>query len=305
MPEDPDLQETRLAGDVPPHPASTPSEARFAVGDLLSGRFRIIRFIARGGMGELYEADDLELHERVALKTMRPETAADEDANRRFRREVHLARQVTHPNICRIFDLFQHQPPGGEPAVVFVTMELVAGETLSGRLSREGRISPEAALPLVAQMAAALAAAHQMGIVHRDFKSSNVMLLNSKSPAEPPRVVITDFGIAYRAGDATAFATRSAGMELLGTPDFMAPEQLQGGEVTAATDIYALGIVMHEMVTGQRPFVADTPFASAYRRLHEPPPSARAVAPELPLAWDSTITRCLARNPHDRFADIR
>ena len=209
-------------------------------------------------MGELYEADDLELRERVALKAMRHETAADEDANRRFRREVHLARQVTHPNICRIFDLFQHQPPGDEPSVVFVTMELLAGETLSERLRRDGRLSPEVALPLVTQMCAALAAAHQAGIVHRDFKSSNVMLLASKSPGTPPRVVVTDFGIAYRAGDATAFATGPAGMEVFGTPDFMAPEQIQGGEITAATDIYALGIVMHEMVTG----------AAAVRRRH-------------------------------------
>lgn len=115
MSEDPDLQETRLFGDAPSAPGTLPGGATCAIGDLLAGRFRIVRFIARGGMGELYEAEDLELRERVALKAMRPEIAADQEANRRFRREVQLARQVTHPNICRIFDLFQHQPPGGGP----------------------------------------------------------------------------------------------------------------------------------------------------------------------------------------------
>jgi serine/threonine protein kinase len=306
MPLHPDFEETRLFGDAPGAPGSAPAGSTCAIGDLLAGRFRIIRFIARGGMGELYEAEDLELRERVALKAMRPEIAADEDANRRFRREVQLARQVTHPNICRIFDLFQHQPPGPRPPVVFVTMELLEGDTLAERLQREGKFTVDAAQPLVAQMAAALDSAHRLGIVHRDFKSSNVMLLDPHAPGAPPRVVVTDFGIAYRVGEISpASVAASTAVEILGTPDYMAPEQLDGHEVTASTDIYALGVVMYEMVTGTRPFAAASPTAAGLRAIRETPPSPRDRVPDLPLAWEMTILRCLSRRPEDRFSDVQ
>ena len=176
-------------------------------------------------MGELYEAEDLELGERIAVKTIRPEIAGDDRVNQRFRREVQLARKVTHPHICRIFDLFQHVPPPGAPEgsrpAVFVTMELLKGETLAERLKREGRMTVEQALPIVAQMAAALSAAHEAGIVHRDFKSNNVMLLGEPGAAAPPRVVVTDFGLAHKLGNPEGTVTHSG--ELLGTPDYMAP----------------------------------------------------------------------------------
>lgn len=152
-----DDRETRLSSA----PAFT-----FRSGEVILDRFRVIRFIARGGMGEVYEADDLELGERVALKAIRPEIAADTRVNQRFRREVQLARKVTHPNICRIFDLFQCPPPwpgrDAEP-IVFVTMELLEGETLAQRLRRDGRMTVAEAEPLVAQMVAALSAAHDAG----------------------------------------------------------------------------------------------------------------------------------------------
>jgi tetratricopeptide (TPR) repeat protein/tRNA A-37 threonylcarbamoyl transferase component Bud32 len=277
-------------------------------GDLLCDRFRIIEFIARGGMGELYEAQDEALGERVALKTIRPEIASDERTQQRFRREVQLARKVTHPNICRIFDLFHHAPSSprsGLPPVSFVTMELLRGETLSQRLKREGRLSPEQALPLVDQMASALSAAHAAGIVHRDFKSNNVMLVDG-GPGGSVRAVVTDFGLAFRISDASVAgaATISAAGELIGTPDYMAPEQLEGSEVTPATDIYALGIVIYEMVTGERPFTADTPVASALRRLSGPPvkpPSS--IVPGLSGAWDRAVMRCLSRYPESRFSE--
>ncbi len=278
-------------------------------GDLLCNRFRVLRFIARGGMGELYEAEDLTLGERVALKTIRFDIAKDERTTQRFRREVQLARKVTHANICRIFDLFEHVPAAnGEPgqsACAFVTMELLRGETLSERLSRKGTFTIAEALPVVKQMASALASAHAAGIVHRDFKCNNVMLIEG-SGSQPMRVVVTDFGLAHRMdeyGSGDRGAITGAG-DLVGTPDYMAPEQVEGKPVTPSTDVYALGIVLYEMLTGRRPFRAETPFASALLRITGPPPTTpRKLNPDVPDAWDRAIMRCLARRPEDRLPD--
>src|SRR5688572_7921529 len=275
----------------------------FSPDDLLCGRFQVVRFIARGGMGELYEARDLELKEQVAVKTIRADIAANERVSQRFRREVQLARRVTHPNICRIFDLFQHQPGTGGAAVDFITMELLEGETLADRLKRAGRLTADEALPIVTQLASALAAAHAAGVVHRDLKTSNVMLLGANQAA--PRAVITDFGIAHRlATSSVGGSTTGVLGEVLGTPDYMAPEQIEGAPTTPATDVYSFGIVMYEMLTGVRPLVEETPLATALRRVSGPPPrSPREIVPDIPAAWDAVIMRCLARQPDQRFPD--
>ena len=213
-----------------------------------------------------------------AIKTIREDIAADERVNQRFRREVQLARKITHPNICRIFDLFQHQfsgPREGTPPVLFVTMELLIGETLAQRLKREGPMTVEQARPIVAQMAAALSAAHAADIVHRDFKSSNVVLLRPTRAWDPPRAVVTDFGLAYSVSDSTRGVTLSGSGDLLGTPDYMAPEQVEGAAVTPATDVYTLGIVLYKMVTGVRPFVGDRHRVGVAPRRGARPPSRR------------------------------
>lgn len=287
-----------------------PSAAVFQIGDVVASRFRVLRFLAKGGMGELYEAEDLELHERVALKTILSKVAENERSILLFKREVHLARQVTHPNVCRIFDVFRHRPQaaagteGQPPEVVFLVMELLHGETLADRIQREGKIAAAEALPLVRQMAAGLSAAHRVGVVHRDFKSLNVMLVKSAPPDQGARVVITDFGLAQRSsGDDSSSLSMSlndAG-QISGTPAYMAPEQVEGGPVTPATDVYALGVVIYEMVTGVRPFVGDTPLKIAVKRLQEPPRTPRAHVPDLDPRWEATILRCLARQPADRF----
>ena len=295
-------------GDTPESsPTLTaPIVATFRAGDLLCDRFRVVRFIARGGMGELYEAEDLTLGERVAVKTIRPEIALHERANQRFLREVQLARKVTHPNICRIFDLFEHRPPEGTAgAVFFVTMELLQGVTLSQHLRQHGPLSVEDARPLVEQMAAALSAAHAADVIHRDFKTNNVMLLDAGS-SRPPRVVVTDFGLAHLVGEASGIRDEGITVtgDVPGTPEYMSPEQIEGGALTPASDIYALGIVIYEMMTGRRPFVAETPIASALQRVVGPTPkSPRAVRPSLPVEWDRAIMRCLARYPDGRFKD--
>jgi tetratricopeptide (TPR) repeat protein/tRNA A-37 threonylcarbamoyl transferase component Bud32 len=269
----------------------------FRAGDVVAGRFRVVAFLARGGTGEVYEAEDVLLHTRVALKTLRAHVADEPDVIERFRREILFARRVTHPNVCRVFDVFEHAAAGPrQPPVVVLTMELLQGETLADRLRRRGSLPPAEAEPVVAQVVAALAAAHEAGVIHRDLKSANVMLVPSADGAE--RVVVTDFGLA-RAVQAGEDASATA---MAGTSAYMAPEQVEGGAITPAADVYALGVVMFEMVTGRRPFEGATPAVVALSRLQGPAPSPRSVAPGLDERWERTILRCLERNPRDRPA---
>ena len=290
--------------------ARTPGAPVFRTGDIVAFRFRIVRYLAKGGMGELYEAEDLELRGRVALKTILSHIAEDERSILLFKREVHLARQVTHPNVCRMYEVFRHRgasDQAGRPAgeVVFLAMELLHGETLADKLRRDGRFSTAEMLPVVRQMADGLTAAHRVGVVHRDFKSHNVMLVKPTRPEEEVRAVVTDFGLAWRSAhdESTNLSmSLSAEGEISGTPAYMAPEQVEGGPITPATDVYALGVVLYEMVTGVCPFVGETPLKMAVKRLSEPPPSPRVHVPDVDRLWEATILRCLARRPEERFA---
>jgi len=257
-------------------------------GSVFANRYEIVRFIAQGGMGAVFEAHDRALDQRLALKTIRAEHGSDRRRVERFNREVLLARRVTHANVCRVFDVGHH----GD--VVFLTMELIAGETLAERLRRDGAMRASDALPIVEQIIAGLSAAHRAGVVHRDLKCSNVMLTEE-------RVVVTDFGLAY---DATRDEHSTSHEGFVGSPAYVAPEQVNGQQVGFAADIYALGVVLFEMVTGQLPFVGATAMATAMLRLEEAPPSPRSLVPELPRAWERTILRCLERDPRDRFASV-
>jgi TolB-like protein/Tfp pilus assembly protein PilF len=277
--------------------APLPDEShRFRPGLLLAERYRVLRFLAQGGMGEIYEVEDLQLGERVALKTVRATVARHPAALERFKREVQLARRVTHPNVCRLFEFGAHTGPDGNK-VVFLTMELLSGETLLDKLHRELRLTPDQALPLVQQMVAALEAAHRAGVVHRDFKSANVVLV--PRPGSPVRAVVTDFGLAQVAAGEGETSSNTEGVS--GTLDYMAPEQIAGNEPTQAVDVYALGMVMYEMLTGRRPF-HDTDH-ELKRRLTEPAPSPRVLLPGLDPAWERLIAGCLERNPANRFRD--
>jgi serine/threonine protein kinase/tetratricopeptide (TPR) repeat protein len=287
---------TRAFGD--PDAPGTETAAAFAPGEIVADRFRILRFIAQGGMGEVYEAEDQELRVRVALKTIRPEITGSELAMERFRREIQLSRRVTHPNVCRIFDVFRHVDSRSGSEVTFLTMELLNGETLAGRLQRLGRMTSQEARTIVEQVASALEAAHGAGVVHRDFKPQNVMLVDSD---QGTRAVVTDFGLArgQLTGDQAESITGAGA--IVGTPSYMAPEQLEGKDVTPAADLYALGLVMYEMVTGTRPFSGDSPLETAVKRLKEPPPSPISHAPNLERRWETAILRCLEREPARRF----
>jgi eukaryotic-like serine/threonine-protein kinase len=273
-------------------------EPAFRAGDVIDKRFVILSLLGRGGMGEVYEADDLELHERVALKTIRTDgLPLSGKAQERFRREILLARKVTHVNVCRIFDFALHQGVGGEE-IPFLSMELLRGETLSDYLLRRSRLATDEALVLVRQIAAGLSAAHQAGIVHRDFKSANVILASGGDGNV--RAVVTDFGLAHSTESGAV-----PGSEFSGTPAYMAPEQVEGRETTTATDVYALGIVMYEMVTGALPFAgSSSPASVANQRLVDEPPPPSISVPGLDARWEQAILKCLERDPAKRFATV-
>ena len=289
-----------ISAATPSAAARRPEEPGFAPGETLAGRYRVARFIARGGMGEVYEVDDLELRERVALKTVRPEVARDTFTVERFKREIQLARKVTHPNVCRIFDVSHHRDAGHPDGLIFLTMELLPGETLAQRLHRGGPFTAAEALPVARQIAEALHAAHQVGVVHRDLKPGNVMLVEGRSGV---RAVVTDFGLARLEGGGGGHAlTLTAAAAVVGTPAYLAPEQVEGTEVTAAADLYAFGIVLYEMLTGKVPFVGENALSTAAKRLREAPLPPRVHTPGLDPRWEAAILRCLERNPADRFA---
>ena len=267
-----------------------------APGTLLASRYRVRRALGGGGMGDVWEAEDLELGAVVALKTLR--AARDERSLERFRREILLARKVTHPNVCRIFDLGWHASPAGR--VAFLTMELLPGETLEERVRREGPLPLEAARRVLEDVARGLDAAHAAGVVHRDLKSANVMLVPAESGGE--KAVVTDFGLAT--GRAAGSGPRLTDVvEIVGTPDYMAPEQVEGGEIGPATDVYALGIVAYEVLSGRLPFEGATPMSRAVRRLgEEPAPLPEGGPAAVPPHVRAAISRALAREPERRFA---
>jgi serine/threonine protein kinase len=272
----------------------------FDVGHRVADRYEIVQLLGRGGMGEVYEVLDLELRERVALKTLRVEVAADARSMARFRREVRLQRRVTHPNICRVYEFGIHAPAGsagGEP-VAFLTMELCRGETLADRVRRRGPFDPAVALPLVRQIASGLAEAHRAQVIHGDLKSANIILVDEPEGA---RAVVTDFGLAV--GDNGQESTATLARGLVGSPAFMAPEQVEGGPITAAADLYALGVVLFEMVTGSLPFIGETVLATALLRLSSEPPSPRQRRHDLDVRWEKAILRCMRRRPGARYAN--
>lgn len=267
--------------------ASTPNvHGRFEPGTRLGERYRIVGLLGRGGMGEVYRADDLELGQSVALKFLPERVAADPVALDRFRSEVRTARQIAHPNVCRIYDI------GQVDGNVFLSMEYIDGEDLSQVLRRMGRPSREKAVEIARQLCFGLAAAHEAGILHRDLKPANVMIDGRG------RVRITDFGLAGLIDDLEGED------EHAGTPAYMAPEQLEHGKVSVRSDIYSLGLILYEIFTGQPAYRAST--VAELRDLHRSSSvtTPRSVVDEVDPAVERVILRCLERDPAGRPGSV-
>lgn len=251
---------------------------------LISDRYEVLGEAGRGGMGVVYRARDRETDEIVALKALRPELAADIRLLERLKRELRLARRITHKNVCRVYDLHR------TPTLCFVTMEFVDGESLRSFLRRRGALKVEEGISIGRQICAALQEAHNQEIVHRDLKPENVMLDCSGT------VKVMDFGIARSLDTAS---TLTAGV--LGTPAYMAPEQAAGLHVDRRTDIYSLGLVLYEVFTGVAAFTADTPIALAWKQVHERPVHPRDLEPALPATLESIILKCLEKEASRRY----
>ncbi len=254
-------------------------------GQLFAGRYEIIERLGRGGMGRVYRADDKTVHQEVALKVINPEILADASVLERFRNELRLARQVAHRNICRMFDL------GEADGVHFITMEYVAGENLKNMIRMSGQLGVATALNLARQVGEGLVEAHRMGVVHRDLKPSNIMV-DKEGTAR-----IMDFGVAR--------SLKTPGLThpgaAVGTPEYMSPEQLDGEEADPRSDIYALGVILYEMVAGRAPFAGETPYAVALKHKTEVPAPPRSLNPHLPAAFDRVILTCLEKDRGKRY----
>ena len=282
---DSDAKAAESVGVISVDVGSTPSR------QVLAGRYEILALVGVGGMGSVYRARDNELDEVVALKVLRRELISTPGMLERFRQEAKLARRVTHRHVARTFDIGEH---AGEK---FLTMEYIDGESLGARMSREGALPTKDIIQIMGAVCAGLSAAHAAGIVHRDLKPDNVLV------AKDGRVVVTDFGIA-RAVLASGGVSMTQGVPI-GTPAYMAPEQVEGaGDIDARADIYALGAILYEMMTGDRAWEGESVFAVAAARLTHPPPDPRIRRSDISDAAARLVAKCMARRREDRYASV-
>jgi serine/threonine protein kinase/tetratricopeptide (TPR) repeat protein len=270
----------------------------FSVGALILDRFRIVRHLGAGGMGDVYEATDSELG-RIALKTIRADIASNPDMLSRFRKEVQLARKISGPHVCRIHELFVLTSDKIGSHRAFLTMEFLEGVTLADRLRRSGPLPWSEAQPILIEICDGLQTIHQAGIIHRDLKSQNIMLASRNGSM---CAVLMDFGLARELSTPTTSTMTDLTMPgmIVGTPNYMAPEQFEGKEISPATDIYALGIVLYELVTGKHPFAASSPIGAAILRGRRPC-SASSIRPGLPHRVDEVICKCLEFDANRRY----
>jgi len=269
---------------------SETDDARLSAGHLLAGRYEIQQLVGVGAQGTVYRAHDRELTETVAVKVLRPDVIADRTVLERFKAEVRLARRISHPAVVRTHDV------GESEGMHFLTMEYVEGLTARDLLDSRGRLGVSAVLALAAQLTRALEAAHAQGVIHRDIKPQN-LLLDSQGALK-----VMDFGVSRLTGSAAA--SGETGL-LIGTPDYMAPEQLLGHDIDVRADLYATGVVLYECLTGQLPFRAESLVARIAKALNEDPPALSDTGEDVPPALAALVARLLAREPDRRPASAQ
>lgn len=265
----------------------SPTDAR--IGTELVG-YRIEALLGRGGTSIVYRADDARLDRKVALKLLAPALADDERFRERFLRESKLAASIEHPNIVPVYDA------GEADGLLYIAVRYVPGEDLKTLLQREGPLEPERALSVVAQVGAALDVAHERGLVHRDVKPSNVLV------APGDHVYLSDFGLTKSASDRSALTTTG---QLIGTVDYIAPEQIEGRKVDGRADLYSLACVLYECLTGKVPFPRDSELAVLWSHVNDEPPKPSDVRPDLPRALDGVVAKAFAKDPAARYATGR
>jgi serine/threonine protein kinase/tetratricopeptide (TPR) repeat protein len=261
-------------------------------GATFAGRYRVIEELGKGGMGKVYKVLDTSINEKIALKLLKPEIAAGRETIERFSNELKFARKIRHKNVCQMFDL------GKAEGTPYITMEYVAGEDLKSMIRMSKGLSIGTAVDIAKQICEGLAEAHALGVVHRDLKPSNIMI------DKDGNVRIMDFGIAR---SLKGKGITGAGV-MIGTPEYMSPEQIEGKDVDQQTDIYSLGVVIYEMVTGHVPFEGDTPFTVGVKHKSEMPRNPREVNPQIPEGLSGVILRCLEKDKEKRYqnaADVR
>jgi serine/threonine-protein kinase len=279
--------------------ALRPKGSDSLIGSVLAERYHILKRIGEGGMGRVYLGEHVKMNRQCAIKVMSPALLNDAESASRFAREASSAARIIHPNVAAVFDY------GESDGLVYLVMEYVDGEPLSRLLAREAPFALERAVDLARQIADGLGAAHELGIVHRDLKPDNILVTRSKSGREVAKVV--DFGIAKAMQEGAGEALTRTGL-VIGTPEFMSPEQLLGDPIDARSDLYALGCILHLMLTAAPAFEAPTREQMIKRRLSENPPHAQELDPGIPDSIDRVIVKLLARSPDDRYgsaAEVR
>lgn len=270
---------------VTPQAGVSASSGELKEGTVLAGRYEILQLLGEGGMGAVYKARDSELDRIVVLKLIRPELAKNPEILRRFKQELILARQVTHKNVIRIFDL------GQSDGIKFITMDFVEGQDLRRLLLEQGKFPPEQAARIMLQICRALEAAHGEGVIHRDLKPQNIML------DKKGRVYVMDFGIA-RSAYLPGMTQTGA---LIGTPEYMSPEQARGEKLTERSDLFSLGVIFYELLTGKSPYPDDAALATLWKRLQEKPKPPIEVDPAVPRPLNDIVMKSLEIKPEDRW----
>ncbi len=254
-------------------------------GSTFAGRYQIIEELGKGGMGKVYKVHDTKIKEKIALKLIKPEIAKDKKTIERFSNELRLARKIRHKNICQMFDL------GEERGTHFITMEFVPGQDLKGLIRQSGQLAVGTTINIAKQICDGLTEAHKLEVVHRDLKPSNIMI------DKEGNVRIMDFGIAR---SLEAKSITGAGV-MIGTPDYMSPEQVDGKDIDQRSDIYSLGVILYEMVTGQTPFEGDTPFTIGVKHKSETPKNPKEINTQIPDDLSRVILRCLEKDKENRY----